>query len=152
MKNIIIDTCVIIHIVRESESGKRCLEALSAFDDEPNIIISAVTKAEIESFSVQNSWGTNKVDKLNKVLNQITYIDISNHDKTLVGAYTQIDAYSKRKMKDKNGILLNGSAKKMGKNDIWIAATAFALNIPLITTDGDFDHLNDTLIKVIKIS
>jgi tRNA(fMet)-specific endonuclease VapC len=152
MKNIIIDTCVIIHIVRESESGKRCLEALSNFDDEPNIIISVVTKAEIESFSVQNNWGATKIDKLNKVLNQITYIDISNNDKTLVSAYTQIDAFSKRKMKDKNGSLLNGSARKMGKNDIWIASTAYALNIPLITTDGDFDHLNNTLINVIKIS
>ena len=152
MKNIIIDTCVIVHIVRESESGKKCLEALSRFDDEPNIIISVVTKAEIESFSVQNNWGIPKIEKLNKVLNQITYIDISNSDKTLVGAYTQIDAYSKRKTKDKNGNLLNGSARKMGKNDIWIASTAYALNIPLITTDSDFDHLNDTLINVIKIA
>ena len=68
MKNIIIDTCVLIHIVRESESGKKCLEALSEFDDEPNIIISVVTKAEIESFSVQNNWGATKIEKLNKVL------------------------------------------------------------------------------------
>ena len=151
MKNIIIDTCVIIHIVRESESGKKCLEALSRFDDEPNIIISVVTKAEIESFSVQNDWGATKIEKLNKVLHQITYIDISSNDKILMNAYTKIDAYSKRKMKDNNGNLLNDSAKKMGKNDIWIAATAYALNIPLITTDGDFDYLNNTLINVIKI-
>lgn len=151
MKNIIIDTCVIIHIVRESESGKKCLEALSKFGDELNIIISVVSKAEIESFSSQNNWGKTKTDKLNKVLNQITYIDISNHDKLLLGAYRQIDAYSKRKIADQSGNLLNGSAKKMGKNDIWIAATAYTLNIPLITTDGDFDHLNNTLINVIKV-
>ncbi len=70
----------------------------------------------------------------------------------LISAYTRIDAYSKRKIKDNNGNLLKDSHKTMGKNDIWIAATAYALNIPLITTDSDFDHLNDTLIEVIKIA
>ena len=30
----------------------------------------------------------------------------------------------------------------MGKNDLWIAAVAKVLAIPLITTDGDFDHLD----------
>lgn len=66
-------------------------------------------------------------------------------------AYTQVDAYSKRKANDKSGNLLPGSAKKMGKNDLWIAATAYALDVPLMTTDGDFDHINGTLMQVIKI-
>ncbi len=39
----------------------------------------------------------------------------------------------------------------MGKNYLWIAATAFALDVPLITTDGDFDHLDEIFIKVLKI-
>lgn len=33
----------------------------------------------------------------------------------------------------------------MGKNDLWIAATAITYNIPLITTDADFDHLDGLL-------
>ena len=40
----------------------------------------------------------------------------------------------------------------MGKNDLWIAATASALNIPLLTNDGDYDHLNGIMIEVIKVS
>ncbi len=36
----------------------------------------------------------------------------------------------------------------MGKNDIWIAATAFILDFKLITVDGDFKHLNNVLVKV----
>jgi predicted nucleic acid-binding protein len=39
----------------------------------------------------------------------------------------------------------------MGKNDLWIAATAYSLDIPLLTTDIDFDHLNKTFINVMKI-
>jgi predicted nucleic acid-binding protein len=46
---------------------------------------------------------------------------------------------------------LSTSARKMGKNDLWIAATASLLNASLITTDADFDHLNDVFLNVIKI-
>jgi predicted nucleic acid-binding protein len=128
MKNIIIDTCVLIHIIRETITGKKCIEEISKVDNEPNIIISVVTKAEIESFVLQNNWG-----------------------KILLDEYSKIDAYSKRKANDKSGNTLKGSAKKMGKNDLWIASTTSALDIQLITTDGDFDHLNGTFIKLIKV-
>jgi hypothetical protein len=38
----------------------------------------------------------------------------------------------------------------MGKNDLWIAATAHALNAILLTTDNDFDHLNNIFFEVRK--
>jgi len=151
MKNIVIDTCVFIHIIRDTITGKKCLDEIEKYDTAANVIISVVTKAELESFIAQNSWGKPKIEKLNKILEAITYIDISNADQLLLDSYTEIDSFSKRKTKDKNGNLLKGSAKKMGKNDLWIAATAYSLDIPLMTTDSDFDHLNETLMEVIKI-
>lgn len=39
-------------------------------------------------------------------------------------------------------------AQKMGKNDIWIAATASVSGGVLITMDKDFAHLNDVFFKV----
>jgi len=39
----------------------------------------------------------------------------------------------------------------MGKNDLWIAATALLTNSKLITTDSDFRHLDDTFFEVILI-
>jgi tRNA(fMet)-specific endonuclease VapC len=36
----------------------------------------------------------------------------------------------------------------MGKNDLWIAATAALLGLKLVTTDADFGHLNGVLIEV----
>jgi tRNA(fMet)-specific endonuclease VapC len=39
----------------------------------------------------------------------------------------------------------------MGKNDIWIAATAKVTGIPLLTTDPDFDHLEATHLNRIWI-
>jgi tRNA(fMet)-specific endonuclease VapC len=39
----------------------------------------------------------------------------------------------------------------MGKNDLWIAATASLLNLKLITTDADFDHLDSSFISLQKL-
>jgi len=151
MKNIVIDTCVFIHIVRGSSTGRECLKTIENFDETANIIVSVVTKAELESFISQNNWGITKIETLNKILNEITYIDIVNADNLLIDSYKKVDAFSKRKANDRYGKLLKGSARTMGKNDLWIAATALALDVPLITTDGDFDHLNGTFIDVMKV-
>ncbi|WP_439506242.1 type II toxin-antitoxin system VapC family toxin [Sediminibacterium sp.] len=151
MRNLVIDTCVLIHIVRYTVTGKNCLDTISKLDEEPNIIISVVTKAEMESFVLQNQWGAKKIEKLEKLLENITVIDINQSDNALLSQYSQVDSFSKGKGVDKKGNKLGGSARKMGKNDLWIAATASALDISLITTDGDFDHLNQTFIDVIKV-
>jgi predicted nucleic acid-binding protein len=42
------------------------------------------------------------------------------------------------------------SAIIMGKNDIWIAATAKVADATLLSIDNDFNHLNKTFIKVRK--
>lgn len=152
MKKILIDTCVIIHIVRESATGIKCLQALSEFDDNPSLVVSVVTKAELESFSRQHNWGAAKVQQLTNFLNAAIVIDIMQSDATLLNSYVMIDGYSKRKFPGPGGTLLNDSAKKMGKNDLWIGATAKTLDIPLMTTDGDFDHLNTELLRVIKVA
>jgi len=39
----------------------------------------------------------------------------------------------------------------MGKNDLWIAATASVLNASLITTDKDFVHLDKEFLKLLHI-
>lgn len=38
----------------------------------------------------------------------------------------------------------------MGKNDVWIAATAKVANAVLLTIDADFDHLNGLYLTVKK--
>jgi predicted nucleic acid-binding protein len=39
----------------------------------------------------------------------------------------------------------------MGKNDLWIAATASVLDATLLTTDNDFDHLQNEFLQVAKV-
>ena len=43
------------------------------------------------------------------------------------------------------------SSRNMGKNDLWIAAAASVLNAKLLTTDKDFDHLNEEFLEIIYI-
>lgn len=63
----------------------------------------------------------------------------------MLDVYAEIDAYSQGKHLDKKHGL---SSRNMGKNDLWIAATALVTNSTLITTDKDFDHLDPEFIKV----
>lgn len=43
------------------------------------------------------------------------------------------------------------TARSMGKNDLWIAATASILSAKLLTTDNDFDHLDGVYLDLAKI-
>ena len=151
MDYILLDTCIVMHILRNNEYSLKCKEALKTFNQMPHIILSVVSKAELESLSKQQKWGEPRKKALSLIFNDATFIDIENADESLITAYSNIDSYSKRKGNDKFGNILNDSAKTMHKNDLWIAATAFTLNIPLLTTDGDFDHLHDTMINVMKV-
>ena len=151
MKYIVIDTCIVLHILRGKEFAKKCLAEIDAFGENISIIVSAVTKAELESLKVQQNWSEKRCETLNTFLENVIYIDISHTDKLLIDSYSLIDSFSKRKARDAKGNLLNDSAKTMGKNDLWIAATSHTLDIPLMTADGDFDHLNGTFINLKKI-
>ena len=66
----------------------------------------------------------------------------------LIHRYAEIDAFSQSKHP---GYPITFSARNMGKNDLWIAATTSILEANLLTTDTDFDHLNNQFLKVHKI-
>ena len=110
-------------------------------------IISVVTKAELLSLGKRLGWGGQKLGKLNKLLDKLYIIDINNSDHQLIKAYYTIDAFSQGNLAERP---LNGSAKNMGKNDLWIAATAHVANADLITMDSDFDHLHSEFLTIHK--
>lgn len=120
-------------------------------DPQPIQIISVVTKAELLTFAVIAGWETKKLSFLESFLKGVTYVDINNTDEKLIDSYKFIDAYSKCKVPDNNGNYKEGSHVKMGKNDIWIAATTKVLNATLITVDNDFDHLSNVVISIKKV-
>lgn len=151
MNYIVLDTCSILHILRGKKIGQKINEYIEKLES-PVIVISAVTKAELNSIIVKSGWGMPRSKILDDFLTSVTCIDIVNTDHDLMDAYVHIDSYSQGKNIDKRGAKLVGSAKNMGKNDIWIASTAYVLNCPLVTSDRDFDHLHHNIMQIVKFS
>lgn len=111
-------------------------------------IISFATQAEIRSIATRLKWGKPRKERLERFLKQL-YVVHSNAI-NLEKLYTQIDAFSQNQHKSLS--LPKGmGAKNMGKNDIWIAATAAICNAPLVSTDRDFEHLNRVFFNFIYI-
>lgn len=114
----------------------------------PNIsIISVITIGEIKSIALQNNWGETRTLRLDELIKQFLIADINAEN--IINKYAEIDTYSQGKNKDKRLII---SSRNMGKNDLWIAATASVLNATLITTDNDFTHLQNEYLDLIKIN
>ena len=72
-------------------------------------------------------------------------------NEVLIDTYAQIDAYSQHRNPTFNDYSFK-TDRNMGKNDLWIAATAALLGLKQITTDSDFDHLNEVFFDVEKIA
>lgn len=147
MRRYLLDTSILVHYARQSPLYQQLeqIETLTASDC--IILASVVTEAEILSFGIQHNWGKQKLQAIQTLLGKIIVIDISSVDKNLMNAYAEIDAFSKGKLPGKT---LGTSAQAIGKNDLWIAATAKVANATLLTTDGDFDHLNGIYLTVKK--
>lgn len=141
--NYLLDTNVVI-IYSKSKDRARKIEAdYKIFAKENNLAISIVSIAEINSIIHQFEIGDKRRKGIDKILGNVTKLDISYDE--ILKKYEEIDAYSRGKHRT---IKSSFSAINMGKNDLWIAATASAFNITLVTTDKDFNHLNGRFIEV----
>ena len=109
-------------------------------------IISVIVAGELEAFALKADWGYQKVGVMREIVNQFGIIDIID---LLIPSYARIDAYSQGKL-FAQPLPAGMSARNMGKNDLWIAATALYFDVELHTTDKDFDHLAPLGLKVAR--
>jgi tRNA(fMet)-specific endonuclease VapC len=79
--------------------------------------------------------------------NQVRAIEVTD---ILVPSYINIDAFSQCSHPEITSYE-HKTPRNMGKNDLWIASTASLLNLKLITTDADFDHLHANFIELQKV-
>ena len=138
---IVFDTNILIRIIRDKSLDERVRKIINPTMALEHIAV--VSVGELYSFAFQIGWESAKINKMNKLLDNISQFGIS--EESILRRYAEIDAFSKRKIPTN---LLQGSARKMGKNDLWIAAIASILEIPLATTDKDFDHLHNIYLEV----
>lgn len=113
----------------------------------PNIpIISVVSIGELKSIALQNNWGEHKINRLNDFVKQFLIADINVE--TIIQRYAEIDAFSQGKLPNSP---VKSSSKNMGKNDLWIAATASVLKAALLIANKDYVHLDNEFIKLLQI-
>jgi len=148
MARFIFDTGVIVGYVRDAGYSQYVDKKYQALEPPNMSLISAVSKGEIYSLAIQFGWGEAKKRKLQEILVKLPAVDIRRTQ--IIERYSEIDTYSQAKNPAKP-LPTGATAIKMGKNDIWIAATASVLNAKLVTIDRDFDHLNAVFLDVLFI-
>ena len=146
--NYLLDTCILLIYLRRNELAGEINTRFQPLISPNSSIISVVSKAELKSIALRNHWGTKRMDMQEEFLQQFLIADINVE--TIIQRYAEIDAYSQGKLAGKP-LSLSGSARNMGKNDLWIAATASVLQAKLLTLDHDFDHLKNVFIELEKI-
>ena len=150
MNTFVLDTNIVLAYFQNNEKIITEIESLfPLFTDENFTVISIVTVGELYSLALQRQWGKMKIIKLIELLKEFVIVDINADD--IIERYATIDAYSQGKLKQ-NALPPEMSSRNMGKNDLWIAATAATTKSTLITTDEDFMHLKDTYLSVFYIS
>lgn len=139
--NLLLDTNVVYHLSKDP-----ALKPLREFINPNNqkIFISIISIGELKAIALQNNWGYRRQNIVKAILEESIVVEINEN---LADTYAQIDAYSQRR----NPAFSNYSfdtPRNMGKNDLWLAATAALLGLKLVTTDGDFNHLHNEFLEV----
>lgn len=143
--NLLLDTNIILNIIRAKD-----FNGIVRFINPDNspIYISIVSEAEIQSFALRKKWGTKRLVVLDSFLDKAHIVEVNQLS---VKIYAEIDAYSQRSSPNFETYPFN-TPRNMGKNDLWIASLSASLNLTLITTDGDFDHLHGVFFDVKKLN
>lgn len=126
------DTNIFVHLIRNDLFGQFIRSTYGLLSGYNAIRMSIVTVGELEALVRKRNWQAAKQMQLSIILSQVSIIDIS--DVAILSAYGDIDA------------ACDAAGKPMGKNDVWIAATARAANATLLTSDSDFDFIHGTWI------
>lgn len=141
--NYLLDTNIVLTYIRDTAQSRRLEEDLQLLSGQHNLIVSVVSIGELKSIAKQNKWGKQKIQRMLDVLDDFLIADINVEE--VIEKYAAIDAYSQGKLDEKAP---DFSSRNMGKNDLWIAATASLYNFELLTTDRDFDHLAEAYLKL----
>jgi tRNA(fMet)-specific endonuclease VapC len=142
----ILDSNILIQLVRENVKVVSTLQEINVISDNSEIV-SFASVGESLAFSLKNKWGIAKNEKLESFLRTIPAIPMRG--RRLADAYADIDAFSQGRHPTLTSTF---TARNMGKNDLWIAATAHVYEAILLTTDNDFDHLMPHFLTIQKIT
>ena len=137
----LLDTNVLLALLRGNALAEKIDRAFGLRGSLHRHAVSIVTQAELSVIADRNAWGPEKKAALERALESVVVIPIDGAE--LVNAYAAISAVDSS---------AKGGARNLGKNDLWIAATALYTNMPLLTTDKDFQFLHGKLLQVMWVN
>ena len=147
MRRLVLDTGVLLALVLDR--SRPALEGSGVRDPTAFRFTSIVCHAELLSLSRQRRWGREKQEQVARLLEAVPGIPVQSRE--LLDLYARLDAWSRGKEPGPNGEPPVRPARTMGKNDLWVAATARLGQATLVTTDKDFDHLHAVWLDVQRV-
>ena len=136
----LLDTTILVHYARGKDlavwiENHYHLQKLSASTPP---LICEVTVGELYSLALQGSWPEKKLKELKRLIGMCVVVPLSLEG--IHQAYAKIDHFSQKSP--------DFTPRNMGKNDLWIAATAHVTKATLLTCDHDFDHLSPDWLRL----
>jgi tRNA(fMet)-specific endonuclease VapC len=131
----LVDTSIVVHVLRATPLGRHIVAAHQLRARPDAAMVSIVTVGELLSLTRQLGWGEKRVALMKELLGEMVVVDINSQP--VLDAYAEIDAWCRQ----------NG--RNLGKNDVWIAATAAVTRAALVTADKDFVALHDHFMRVL---
>lgn len=144
----LLDTNILVGYIRAAGYAAYVEKKFQLFNPQNISVISIVSVGEIKSLAFQFGWGEKKLNAMQELIKRIPVINIDSEQ--IPNAFAEIDAFSQGKHPFKS-LPLGISARNMGKNDLWIAATANVIKATLLSTDRHFEHLNENFINFIYV-
>ncbi|MFN0036707.1 MAG: type II toxin-antitoxin system VapC family toxin [Saprospiraceae bacterium] len=141
------DTNIIYHYLKQSEVMRRIETEHTPFHSENECWVCVVSLGEIRSMALANQWGSKRLEWIEAFLRQFVVVDLLSEE--VLNAYAEVETYSQCRLLGIKSQPL--SPRNMGKNDLWIAATAHVLDARLLTTDADFDHLQGVYLDLERV-
>ncbi|WP_419161340.1 PIN domain-containing protein [Candidatus Palauibacter sp.] len=143
---VLLDTNILLGLTRKAPWAEHAYREFDLGNREVVTFTSIVCKGEILAIAEKRRWARAKRRRLEQVLDQFPTVSID--DPQIVRAYARIDAWTRGAAVDSPGAAPPPKpALPMGKNDLWIAATAHAAGAALLSTDGDFTRLDGVWLK-----
>lgn len=150
MKRYLLDTNMLLGFIRGAEWARQSHAKLGMADATTMVFTTSINRGEILALAEKLGWGAAKRGKLETTLLQFPAVGIDRD--SVARAYARIDAWSQGKpVAEAPFAEPPKPARRMGQNDMWIAAVAHVVGATLVTTDGDFDHLAGGVIVIEKV-
>ena len=137
----VLDTTVLMALIRGNTLGKQIDAAYGLRTSLQRHVVSIASQAEVYVLADRHAWGEGKRDALGVMFEQLVVVAIDGQ--ALLNAYVNIAATDSDWPQ---------GPRNMGKNDVWIAATALHTGLPLLTTDKDFLFLDNNPLKVLWVN